>query len=232
MDTSPSRSPSGQLFLRREVLEDEPKPFYEVYASSYQDWTYPLAIREFQQAEKHFLIENVAAGSTLIDIGCGPGEHIAAILNKKCKITAVDFVPEMIRIAKLRVGTEVHFICDDVMRLSFSKNAFDYGVCYCTLPNQLDYKSFFKKISFFSKRLIISIYDWQARNKVVEFYRINGLNPVVHDQERAVILSEGLRYLFLPEEEVLGMFNENRYDVTVLRQSFGNIYFGIKNGSG
>lgn len=209
----------------------EPWPFYDKYARSYRDWLYPEAIQRFQQAEKEFLISNVAPGSSVIDIGCGPGEHLASILDKHCQITAVDFVEEMIEIAKRRIGNGVQFVCDDIMQLSYARDCFDYGICYCTLPNQLDYDRFFNHISSFCKHLIVSIYDWAARDQVVEFYKINGLHPKLCYDERTVFLDEGLRYVFIPEDQVGEMFARNRFDLSIARETFGNIYFGVRAGT-
>src|SRR2546423_14383894 len=100
-------------------MSNEPWAFYKNYAGNYGSWKYTPGIKQFQTAEKNFLIDHVRPRSRLIDIGCDPGEHIASILDKKCDITAVDFVQEMIDVARTKVGSDVRFICDDINNISF-----------------------------------------------------------------------------------------------------------------
>jgi len=213
-------------------MRNEPWSFYKKYAKRYGDWQFTRGVKEFQAAEKRFLTECVEPGSRVIDIGCGPGEHIASILEKKCEITAVDFVEEMIELAKARVGNTVHFICDDIDNLTFPVNHFDYGICYCTLPNQQNYQTVFDKISFYSKALILSVYNWDRRFEAADFYHINGLNPRVDEEQKTIFIQEGLRYIFLSEETVRGMYERNDYLVQVNSHDFGNIYYGTKRTLG
>lgn len=180
--------PKGRIEMR-----NEPWGFYAKYAKTYSEWTYTAGVKQFQSAEKRYLVERVSPASRVIDIGCGPGEHIASILDKRCEIIAVDFVQEMIDIAKERVGNSVGFICDDITNLSFPQNYFDYGVCYCTLPNQKGYQEIFDQISFYSRSLIISVYEWERRLEVAEFYAMNGLHPQVDESRRTILLREGMR---------------------------------------
>jgi SAM-dependent methyltransferase len=209
-------------------MRNEPWDFYKHYASNYGDWQYTYGVKHFQTAEKDFLIDHIEPGSKVIDIGCGPGEHIASILDKHCEITAVDFVQEMIDVAKARVGNEVRFICDDINNLSFPENYFNYGVCYCTLPNQQAFQTVFDRITLYCQSLIISIYDWEQRSEVVDFYRLNGLHSRVDDGQRTIFLEEGLRYIFIPEDVVRDMYERNGYDLKVNPYDFGKIYYGMK----
>lgn len=210
-------------------MQNEPRSFYERHAKEYHNWKYTHGVREFQRVEKQFLRENVLPKSKLIDIGCGPGEHIASILNKECQITAVDFVQEMIDTAKQRVGSGAEFICDDIMHLEFPENHFDYGVCYCTLPNQENYESFFDHMSFFCRSLIISVYDWSQHLEVAEFYKLNGLSPRIDETRKTLFLTEGLRYIFLQHDVVSGMFEKNGFQLRTHSHEFGRIYYGTKN---
>lgn len=217
-----------EMTFKEIALKNEPWAFYHQYANDYGDWKYPPAVREFQRAEKNFLMDHVRSGSKLIDIGCGPGEHIASILDKHCEITAVDFVQEMIDVAKQKVGREVEFLCEDIMNLSFPEDYFDYGICYCTLPNQIDYEKVFDRISYFCKNLIISVYAWHARVAVKDFYSLNGLHPRLNEKEKLIQLDEGMRYVFISEEVVKKMYRKNGYDLNIFEQDFGSIYFGVK----
>ena len=209
-------------------MSAEPWAFYNRYATTYGNWKYTNGVKQFQNAEKKYLAEHIQPHSRVIDIGCGPGEHLASITDKKCDVTAVDFVQEMIDIAKKRAGENVTFVCDDVKNLSFPKDYFDYGICYCTLPNQKEYRTIFDKISYYSRSLIISVYNWESRNEVLEFYRINGLHPEIDDENRTIFLNEGMRYILIPEEVVQTMYENNGYRVLISRHQFGNIYHGVK----
>jgi ubiquinone/menaquinone biosynthesis C-methylase UbiE len=73
------------------------------------------------------LIEDLPQGSKVLDIGCGPGVYVMALLDKGFEVWGVDPAPEMIRLANDYLGNnpKVHFSVGDVENLSFPKNSFN-----------------------------------------------------------------------------------------------------------
>jgi len=50
------------------------------------------------------LLKDVPAGSTVIDIGCGPGIMVEKLLNRGFKVVGLDIAPQMIKQCRTRFG--------------------------------------------------------------------------------------------------------------------------------
>lgn len=82
------------------------------------------------------------AGSRVLDVACGNGNAALAAARRWCKVTGVDYVPEVLRSAEQRArgeGLELEFILGDAERLPFPDAHFDvalstYGIMFA--PDQ------------------------------------------------------------------------------------------------
>ena len=76
---------------------------------------------------------SVAAGISLLDVGCGPGYVSAAAAERGAKPTGLDFSNEMIAIAK-RMFPKIEFRQGDAQNLPFDDDSFDRVVAnFCLL---------------------------------------------------------------------------------------------------
>jgi ubiquinone/menaquinone biosynthesis C-methylase UbiE len=95
---------------------------YDRIAPGYRSWadavTPPLRDRYAQR-----LIELVAAGESVLEIGCGPGVPVAALLAPHFKVTGVDVSNEMVSRAVVNVP-EATFIAADIRDLVFPPSSF------------------------------------------------------------------------------------------------------------
>ena len=81
-------------------------------------------------------------GQRVLDIACGSGTAALVAERRYCKVTGIDYVPELIERAKLRAdanGQEVEFRVEDAQNLPFADDSFDvvisvYGVQFA--PDQ------------------------------------------------------------------------------------------------
>jgi len=85
---------------------------------------------------------NIAAGSTLLDVGTGTGVFIPFLqerLGAGGRIIGLDFAGEMLRVAR-RKGFEgdVDFLCADVACIPVEDGTFDSIVCYSSFPHFQD----------------------------------------------------------------------------------------------
>lgn len=62
--------------------------------------------------------------ATILDVGCGPGQHTNYMIEKGFNVEGIDLSKEMIRIAKKKVPEGI-FSIKDIRNLSFSDNSFD-----------------------------------------------------------------------------------------------------------
>lgn len=78
----------------------------------------------------------VNKGSRVLDVACGTGILIPEYLKRNVSsVTAVDISPKMLSVAKNKYAFEnVHFICDDVQSVKFSKK-FDSIIIYNAFPH-------------------------------------------------------------------------------------------------
>lgn len=80
------------------------------------------------------LIKNIKKPS-LLDLGCGTGEHLAALSKLGISCTGIDASESMIRIAKLRFPNSINFIKDNIKSFSYNQK-FDIII---SLFGSLDY---------------------------------------------------------------------------------------------
>ncbi len=84
------------------------------------------------QSELSILIERLAAGARVLDIGCGAGVPIARSLADHFRVTGIDFSIEQIRRAKRNVP-QAEFIESDIMAVSFPADSFNAVVAFFVL---------------------------------------------------------------------------------------------------
>lgn len=112
-----------------------------------QGWSNPKTVDNYVSlfapaAERvvHALIDAVEVwpGMKVLDLCCGQGNVSAALLERGCKVTGLDFSPAMLELAHKRaLGAE--FIEGDAQDLPFEDDSFDavvsnFGVCH--IPDQ------------------------------------------------------------------------------------------------
>ena len=69
-------------------------------------------------------------GDRLLDVGCGTGVLLDAVVRTAAgvSIVGIDVTPEMLRLARRRLGCSVPLVTADVERLSFAAATFDVAV--------------------------------------------------------------------------------------------------------
>jgi ubiquinone/menaquinone biosynthesis C-methylase UbiE len=101
---------------------------YDQMAGDYGSW----ALRhERPDREKYtsLLIKNLAEGSELLELGCGPGDPTTKALAQHYKVTANDISESCLELAKKNAPT-ANFILSDMTSLKFDDNSFDAVVAY------------------------------------------------------------------------------------------------------
>jgi len=132
-----------------------------------------------------WLLDRVGPGQQVLDIGCGHGEIIGLLLDRRqCRITGVDYNPEFIRVLQERYGDRVTLVCDDVFRYLAGREAQRYDVI--VLSNVLEHfddpLAFLKGIRNAGKHLYIEVPDFES-DHLNEYRRLAGTDLLYSDAD-------------------------------------------------
>ena len=85
-------------------------------------------------------IINKVSFRKVLEIGCGTGKNTDKFASKAKKVFAVDFSPEMLKIAKAKIKADnVEFVETDITKKwSFEKESIDFISCNLTLEHVQD----------------------------------------------------------------------------------------------
>jgi SAM-dependent methyltransferase len=205
-------------------MKDDLQRFYSQSARNYDATLYAPNLQIFRDAEAKHALDMLNGKQSVLDIGCGTGQHLMYILEQYPSIRAVgvDYTQEMIEIAAQKVTHKVTLIHADIRELAFPVNHFDCTICYCILPIINGHERVFETIAHSTKSFLISIYHKEAADELNTFYSQNGFSPRVEGNK--IILEEGFSYEFLAPGTIYEMFQKNGFRASEKRYSIGTIY--------
>jgi cytosine/adenosine deaminase-related metal-dependent hydrolase/ubiquinone/menaquinone biosynthesis C-methylase UbiE len=117
---------------------------YSVWAQSYDSAPNPMLSLEQRILESIF---PDVRGLDVVDLGCGTGRWLAALQNCGARnLLGVDFSPEMLQVAKSKLGNEAALLNADCTQLSLPHASADLVLCSFLLSYVEDAASFLDKI--------------------------------------------------------------------------------------
>lgn len=126
-------------------------------------------IKDWLKKEDNYLKENVKKGAVVLDVGCGFGRNIKAIVNIAGKIVGIDNNKPLCRkiAKKLSIFKNVEFFCENAEKMHFSDNTFDYVICMGNTfgdlaQNKLKILKEMKRVVKKDGKIIISVYSEKA----------------------------------------------------------------------
>jgi ubiquinone/menaquinone biosynthesis C-methylase UbiE len=128
--------------------------YYDAISEGYDELYADEQIKKMNIIKKHM---NINSNSTILDIGCGTG--ISTDFN--CKCIGIDSSNKLISIAKRKDKNPSHeFIvskAEDINRLNFKNNSFDYILCVSMIHHIINLEKFLNDIQQLSRKYIITI---------------------------------------------------------------------------
>lgn len=115
------------------VDEEHGSPAAVVFDALGSEYEKAFASSPAHRASLDWLIERLAPGSRVLDVGSGTGRPTAAALaGAGHRVLGVDVSPVMVRIASLQVP-EAEFRCEDIRRMTLEDGSLDAVCVYFAL---------------------------------------------------------------------------------------------------
>ena len=158
--------------------------------------TQPPEIRAFLQAEIALLHEIIVDGTSVIDVGCGTGRHLA-LLGPRLRIgVGVDYEHAYIVEAQRRAGARhVHFVTGDATALPI-RACFDVATCltntWGTMGDKAGVLNEMRRLTPQARMRLLSVYAEASVPARREWYRQLG-HVVVEESEECLMTEGGFR---------------------------------------
>jgi len=127
------------------------RTFFDERAS---EWD-AIMITEEAIRDAHELMQklDIPRGARIIDIGCGTGiltRKLRSLTGREGAVFSCDFSLEMLTVA--REKHDFPYVCADAHHLPFTRESFDYAICFSCYPHFDDKKAVLEEINRILRR--------------------------------------------------------------------------------
>jgi SAM-dependent methyltransferase len=99
---------------------------YDLLGERYHDWSHAGSVRLRYVA---VVLGRLESGSTVVDLGCGPGDPATRLLSDMHRVLGVDISAGQLAIAR-RLAPHASFVQADLMRFALQPNSVDAAVSF------------------------------------------------------------------------------------------------------
>ena len=137
--------------------------------------TQPPEIRAFMQAEIDLLGSFVGDGTSLLDVGCGSGRHLALLGDRVSRGVGLDYQLAYLVDARRRIASRrVHLVAADAGRMPL-REVFDAAVCltnsWGTMADKLGVLAEMRRCAPRPGTRLVSVFAESSIPARVEWYR-------------------------------------------------------------
>jgi SAM-dependent methyltransferase len=121
----------------------------------------PAAISDYTELPAMLALAGPVGGKQVLDVGCGPGRHARALLDRGARVTGIDISEEMVCAARERCRGRGRFLRADFERVKFPRASFDLINASLCLMYSPELRPVFRNFRAWLKdggRLIFSVY--------------------------------------------------------------------------
>src|SRR2546421_4807084 len=79
------------------------------------------AVSDYTELPTMLALAGSVRRKEVLDVGCGPGRHAHALIERGARVTGIDVSPEMVASARERCGGHGRFLCADFERAKFPR---------------------------------------------------------------------------------------------------------------
>jgi len=184
--------------------------------------TNPL-IRDWLTKENLYLQKNIKKDSIVLDVGCGFGRNIKAIIRIAQKITGIDNNKKLFNKIKEKLSKfkNVEVFLEDAKKMHFSDNVFDYTICMGNTfgdfrKDKVGILKEMKRVTKKEGKIIISVYSENALNTRIEEYEKVGVK-IKKIRDGAVYTEDGLIFEQFTKPQLEKLFNSTNLKVKILK---------------
>ena len=93
-----------------------------------------LQANETKQRHTNLILERLAGGSDVLDLGCGAGQPTTAILAERFNVTGVELSEVQLDRARKAIP-KARFVQADMSRVEFPESSFDAAVAFYSISH-------------------------------------------------------------------------------------------------
>lgn len=166
--------------------------FNEEMARAYDEWLQTPAGRYVQAQETRLIMDLLAPREreTVLDVGCGTGEHLLLFRERGCDVTGLDPSAAMLEIAAQKLGARATLHKGVAEDLPFEDNTFDIVTLITTLEFTDDpRKAIQEAIRVSRNRVFLGVLN--RYSLTTTWQRLKGVfAPTIYDQARFFAIGE------------------------------------------
>jgi SAM-dependent methyltransferase len=120
-----------------------------------------VAVSDYTELPTMLALAGRVRRKEVLDVGCGPGRHAHALIERGAHVTGIDVSDEMVAAARERCGGRGRFLRADFERVKFPRASFDLINASLCLMYSPDLRPAFRNFRAWLKsrgRLIFSVY--------------------------------------------------------------------------
>jgi ubiquinone/menaquinone biosynthesis C-methylase UbiE len=140
----------------------------------------PDSYRTWFTEENRYLVSNITKNAKVLEVGCGEGRTLDAILVKTKNLTGLDHDKIAVKNAKKKFKSysKIKMIYADADNIPFSEDSFDFVICMTTFANFGEKKfqilAEMKRVSRDDGFIILSVYADNAFEDRIKLYKADG----------------------------------------------------------